>query len=424
MSSDNNVGVNTFEARRRPNVLAMVLAGGEGKRLMPLTAVRAKPAVPFGGRYRLIDFAISNLVNSGYRKIVVLTQYKSHSLDVHISRTWSLSSELGNYITTVPAQMRHGPRWFTGSVDAIYQNFNLIDDERPEHIIVFGADHIYRMDARQMLEAHIASGGGATVAGVRVPRSDASQFGIISTEPLGTRIREFLEKPEQPEGLVDSPDEVLASMGNYIFSTELLMDMVAKDADDETSNHDIGGDLLPRIVASGDAHVYDYTLNEVAGDTPKTAHYWRDVGTIDSYFAANLDLIAHDPKFNLYNTEWPIFSYSRNLPPARFESDGTTGTPAVNDSIISTGTIVRGARVAESVVSTSCRIDPGANVERSVVLDNVHIGAGSTIRNCVVDKNVVIPPNTVIGADPELDSERFTVSPGGIVVIPKNSIVQ
>jgi glucose-1-phosphate adenylyltransferase len=412
-----------FAARRRPHVLAMVLAGGEGKRLMPLTAVRAKPAVPFGGRYRLIDFAISNLVNSGYRKIVVLTQYKSHSLDVHISRTWSLSSELGNYITTVPAQMRRGPRWFTGSLDAIYQNFNLIDDERPEHIIVFGADHIYRMDARQMLEAHLASGAGATVAGVRVARTDASQFGIISTEPLGTRINEFLEKPEHVDGLVDSPDEVLASMGNYIFSTELLLDMAAKDADDESSSHDIGGDLLPQIVATGDAHVYDYTMNSVPGDTPETEHYWRDVGTIDSYFAANLDLISHSPKFDLYNTEWPIFSYSQNLPPARFESDATTGTPTVNDAIISNGVVVRGARVDTAVISTNCRIDPGANIERSVLLDNVHVGAGSTIRNCVVDKNVEIPPGTVIGVDPDKDAERFTVSPGGVVIIPKNATV-
>ena len=402
----------------------MVLAGGEGKRLMPLTAVRAKPAVPFGGRYRLVDFAISNLVNSGYRKIVVLTQYKSHSLDVHISRSWTLNSELGNYVATVPAQMRRGPRWFTGSLDAIYQNFNLIDDERPEHIIVFGADHIYRMDARQMLDAHMESGSGATVAAIRVPRSDASQFGVIRKAAESDRIEEFLEKPETVEGLPDAPDLVLASMGNYIFTTELLMDVAAEDADDMDSDHDIGGDLIPRLVERGEACVYDYTTNIVPGDSDRTRHYWRDVGTLDSYFDANLDLVQPEPIFNLYNEEWPLFSYSPNRPPAKFVADWRSGEPHVVNSIVSKGVIVSGARVSNSIVSTGAHVHHGAEVENAVLLDDVVVGPDAVLRNCVLDKNVVVPEGGRIGVDPELDLERHTVSAGGVVVVSKNTVIE
>ena len=413
-----------LEDGRRPKVLCMVLAGGEGKRLLPLTAQRAKPAVPFGGRYRLIDFAISNLVNSGYRKIVVLTQYKSHSLDVHITRSWSLPSELGHYVATVPAQMRRGPRWFTGSLDAIYQNFNLIDDERPEHIIVFGADHIYRMDARQMLDAHIASGAGATVAAIRIPKSDASAFGIIAKPADSNRIEAFLEKPESVEGLADSPDEVLASMGNYIFSTELLMDVAAEDADDLESAHDIGGDLIPRLVERGDAHVYDYTTNVVPGDVERTQHYWRDVGTLDSYFDANIDLVQPEPIFNLYNEEWPLFSYSPNRPPAKFVADWRTGDPQIVNAIVSKGVIVSGARVSNSVLSTGVHVHHGADVENVVALDDVTIGPGAVVRNCVLDKNVVIPEGGKVGVDLDADLERYTISAGGIAVLAKNTVVE
>lgn len=410
-----------LQPRRRPNVLCMVLAGGEGKRLMPLTAQRAKPAVPFGGRYRLIDFAISNLANSGYRKIVVLTQYKSHSLDVHISRTWSLSPELGNYVTTVPAQMRRGPQWFTGSLDAIYQNFNIIDDERPEHIIVFGADHIYRIDARQMLDAHLAGGRAATVAGIRIPRSEANQFGVITIGPDSNKILKFDEKPENPEGLPDSPDEVLASMGNYIFSAEMLMDLATDDAREAGSHHDIGGDLIPKLVELGEANVYDFTTNKVPGDSE---HYWRDVGTLDSYFAANMDLVQPEPRFNLYNPSWPIFSYSRNLPPAKFVADWRSGNPDVINSIISTGVIVSGARVCHSVLSVGCHVHHGADLENVVLLDDVTIGPDTVLRNCVIDKNVIIPAETQLGIDPVRDGENFTVSTDGIVVVAKNTAVQ
>jgi glucose-1-phosphate adenylyltransferase len=403
--------------------MSMVLAGGEGKRLMPLTAQRAKPAVPFGGRYRLIDFALSNLVNSGYRKIVVLTQYKSHSLDVHISRTWSLSRELDNYVTTVPAQMRRGPSWFTGSLDAIYQNFNLIDDERPDHIIVFGADHIYRIDARQMLDAHIASGRGATVAGIRVPREESDQFGVITIGPDSDRILRFEEKPADPPGLPDAPDQILASMGNYIFSTEMLMDMAADDAKNEDSKHDIGGDLIPALVAQGEADVYDFTTNKVPGDTERNAHYWRDVGTLDSYFEANMDLVQPEPIFNLYNPSWPIFSYSRNLPPAKFVTDFRSGTPVVFNSMVSAGVIVSGARVSNSVLSVGSFVHHGADLENVVLLDDVVVGPNAVLRNCVIDKNVVVPDGAKVGVDTEADSERYVISDGGIAVIAKKSII-
>ena len=410
-----------IETGRRPSILCMVLAGGEGKRLLPLTGPRAKPAVPFGGRYRLIDFALSNLVNSGYRKIVVLTQYKSHSLDVHISRTWSLSRQLGNYVTTVPAQMRRGPHWFTGSLDAIYQNFNLLTDERPDNIIVFGADHIYRIDARQMLDAHLESGLGATVAGIRVPRSEADQFGVISIGPDSNRIVEFLEKPSDPPGLPDSPDEILASMGNYIFSTEMLMDMAADDARSESSKHDIGGDLIPALVEQGEAGVYDFTENVVPGDTPRNRHYWRDVGTIDSFFDANMDLVQPEPAFDLYNRDWPIFSYSRNLPPAKLVVDDSGASPDVKNSIISTGVVVSGGKVSNSVLSMGSHVQAGADLDRVVLFDDVHVGENAVLRNCVIDKNVHIPAGAQIGVDPVKDAKNHHISAAGVVVIGKNT---
>jgi len=399
----------------------MVLAGGEGKRLLPLTAQRAKPAVPFGGRYRLIDFALSNLVNSGYRKIVVLTQYKSHSMDVHISRTWSLSSELGNYVTTVPAQMRRGPRWFTGSLDAIYQNFNLIHDERPENIIVFGADHIYRIDARQMLDAHLEGGFGATIAGIRIPKEESDQFGVITIGPDSTRILEFLEKPAVAPGLPDSPDEVLASMGNYIFSTEMLMDLASDDARSEDSKHDIGGDLIPALVEQGEASVYDFTQNVVPGDTRMNQHYWRDVGTVDSYFDANMDLVQPEPAFDLYNRDWPIFTYSHNLPPAKFVMDDTGAHPDVMNSIISAGVVVSGGKVSNSVLSNGSHVHAGAQLENVVLFDDVEVGKNAVLRNCVIDKNVQIPEGMQIGVDTKADAENHFRSDGGVVVIGKSA---
>lgn len=402
----------------------MVLAGGQGTRLLPLTSVRAKPAVPYGGQYRLIDFALSNLANAGFRKIVVLTQYKSHSLDVHLSTTWRMSTFLGNYVTSVPAQMRRGPRWFAGSADAIFQNMNLIDDEHPDFIFVFGADHIYRMDPTQMLQHHIDSGAGVTVAALRVPRSEASAFGVIERNPHSSMIDAFLEKPDDPPGLADSPDEVLASMGNYIFSAEVLVDVLHADAEDKASGRDLGGDIIPALVASGQAHVYDFTTNEVPGETARDRHYWRDVGTLDSYYDANMDLVAPHPVFNLYNEDWPVFTSFRTLPPAKIVAHGEHGSGDIANSMLSQGCIITGATVHNSVLSPNVRIEPGATVEDSILFDDVHVGANASIRHAIIDKHVVIPRNRQIGTDAARDTEEFVVSPGGIIAIGKGHKVK
>ena len=411
-------------SRSAPQVLSMVLAGGQGTRLLPLTSVRAKPAVPYGGQYRLIDFALSNLANGGFRKIVVLTQYKSHSLDVHLSTTWRLSTFLGNYVTSVPAQMRRGPQWFAGSADAIFQNLNLIDDEDPDYIFVFGADHIYRMDPGQMLEHHIESGAGVTVAGIRVPRAEARAFGVMQRNPHSSMIDAFLEKPEDPEGLPDNPDEVLASMGNYIFTTDVLIDVLNADAQDKESSRDIGGNLIPALVASGQAHVYDFTTNEVPGETPRDRHYWRDVGTLDSYYEANMDLVAPHPVFNLYNDEWPVFTSFRTLPPAKIVAHGEYGSGEIANSMLSQGCIITGATVRNSVLSPNVRIEPGAVVDGAILFDDVHVGANAEVRNAIVDKHVVIPRGRQIGVDAERDAEEFVVSPGGIIAIGKGHKVK
>jgi glucose-1-phosphate adenylyltransferase len=401
-----------------PRVLSIVLAGGEGKRLFPLTADRAKPAVPFAGHYRLIDFALSNLANAGYLRVVVLTQYKSHSLGQHLSRTWRLSTLLDEYVTMVPAQMRHGPKWFAGSADAIFQNLNLVGDDRPEYICVFGADHIYRMDPKQMVEAHIASGAGVTVAGIRAPRAEASAFGVIDPG-VGTKIEAFLEKPEDPPGLSDSPDEVFASMGNYVFTTKTLVDAVTEDSKDEESRHDIGGDIIPAMVKAGVAHVYDFNTNEVPGATERDRAYWRDVGTLDSYYDSHRDLVSVYPVFNLYNRKWPIYTSVPQLPPAKFvlEDGGRTGQ-AFN-SIVSTGCIISGATVRNSVLSPGVWIDSHALIEDSVLMHDVVVGQGAVIRRAIIDKHVVVPPGARIGCDPDADRRRFTLSPNGVTVLGK-----
>jgi glucose-1-phosphate adenylyltransferase len=302
-------------AQRR--VLGMVLAGGEGKRLWPLTADRAKPAVPFGGIYRLIDFVLSNLVNAELGRLVVLTQYKSHSLNRHISINWRMSSLLGDYVTPVPAQQRLGPKWFAGSADAIYQSLNLIYDEQPDYVVVFGADHVYRMDARQMIDQHVISGAGVTVAALPAPRDQSTSLGVIRSDD-GRRIDEFLEKPADPPTLPGDPDSVLASMGNYVFTTAALLDAVRLDAKNEDSNHDLGGDVIPALVAAGEAEVYDFATNVVPGATERDAGYWRDVGSIDASHDAHMDLVSTRPVFDLYNRQWPILSTSPSLPPAKF----------------------------------------------------------------------------------------------------------
>jgi glucose-1-phosphate adenylyltransferase len=405
-------------------VLAIVLAGGEGKRLMPLTADRAKPAVPFGGSYRLVDFALSNLVNAGYLRVVVLTQYKSHSLDRHISLTWRMSNLLGNYVTAVPAQMRRGPYWFAGSADAIYQNLNLINDDEPAHIIVFGADHIYRMDPRQMLKQHVESGAGATVAGIRVPIGEAHQLGVIETAPDGRRVQAFREKPSDPVGLPDTPDQVFASMGNYIFRTETLIDAVTRDAGDGSSKHDVGGNIMPMLVDAGEVAVYDFADNEVPGTTERDRGYWRDVGTLDSYYDAHMDLISVEPVFNLYNLEWPILTSYPPYPPAKFvhAEPGRTGVSI--GSMVCPGVIVSGGTVRRSVLSPSVTVHSHAEVEGSVLMSGVDVGRRAVVRNAIIDKNVRIPAGTQIGVDPEEDRARFTVSANGIVVIGKGQKIE
>ena len=399
--------------RAQPRVLGIVLAGGEGKRLWPLTADRAKPAVPFGGNYRLIDFVLSNLVNGGYLRICVLTQYKSHSLDRHVTTTWRMSTLLGNYVTPVPAQQRLGPRWYTGSADAIYQSLNLIYDDQPEHIVVFGADHVYRMDPRQMVEQHIDSGCGVTVAGIGVPRSDASGFGIIDADEKG-KIRQFLEKPKDPPPLLDSPDESYASMGNYVFTTEALIEALKADASDEGSVHDMGGSIIPMLVDQGQAYVYDFANNEVPGVSDRDRGYWRDVGTMDAYYDAHMDLVAVHPVFNLYNRLWPIFTSPPQLPPAKFVEGGLA-----QESVVSAGTIVAGGTIRGSVISPGVTAMAGSYVEGSVVMQNVHIGRGAVVRRAILDKNVVVPDGAHIGVEPELDRQRYHVSDSGIVVLGK-----
>ncbi len=409
---------------RNPKIFTMVLAGGEGKRLAPLTLDRAKPAVPFGGNYRLIDFALSNLVNGGFRQIAVLTQYKSHSLDRHITQTWRLAPMLGNYVTPVPAQMRRGPRWFEGSADAIYQNLNLIFDERPDFVCVFGADHIYRMDPRQMVEEHMACGTGVTVAGIRVPIEQAGQFGVIEPGHDGHRIAAFREKPADPIGLSDAPRQVLASMGNYVFTTKALVEAVAMDAMEDSSNHDIGGDLIPMFVDREDACVYDFALNDIPGATERDHGYWRDVGTLDAYYDASMDLVATQPVFNLYNYDWPILTWSDPKPPAKFvlEEPGRTGMAV--DSLVSSGAIVSGGVVRRSVLSPAVRVHSWALVEDSVLMHGVEVGRHAIVRRAIIDKNVSIPEGARIGVDLDLDRERFTVSDGGIVVIGKGQKVE
>ncbi|MFT4283779.1 MAG: glucose-1-phosphate adenylyltransferase, partial [Protaetiibacter sp.] len=381
-----------------PKVFGIVLAGGEGKRLMPLTADRAKPAVPFAGGYRLIDFALSNLINSGLRQIVVLTQYKSHSLDRHVSQTWRLSGMLGAYVASVPAQQRLGKRWFSGSADAILQSLNLIRDEKPDIVVVVGADHVYRMDFSQMIQAHIASGQGVTVAAIRQPIALADQFGVIELDESDpTRIAAFREKPKDATGLADSPGEILASMGNYVFDADVLIDAVQRDGARADSNHDMGGDIVPDFVARGQAAVYDLNQNEVPGATDRDRFYWRDVGTIDSFFEAHQDLIAALPVFNLYNQAWPIYSQQLNSPPAKFVRDGKNTVGTAIDSIVSLGCVVSGGHLERSVLGPWVTIASGAHVTDSVVFERVEIGANATVQRAILDKDVVVAPGATVG---------------------------
>jgi glucose-1-phosphate adenylyltransferase len=408
-----------------PKVLAIVLAGGEGKRLMPLTADRAKPAVPFGGIYRLIDFALSNVVNSGYLKVVVLTQYKSHSLDRHVTTTWRMSTMLGNYVAPVPAQQRVDKNWYLGSANAIFQSLNLIQDEKPDIVVVVGADHVYRMDFSQMVAQHIETGAGVTVAAIRQPIALADQFGVIEVDDADPRrIGAFREKPKDAKGLPDNPEEVLASMGNYVFNADVLVDAVTRDNEREGSKHDMGGDIVPAFVDEGSAYVYDFKDNDIPGSTDRDRAYWRDVGTLDSYWEAHMDLVSVHPIFNLYNYDWPIYTDYGPEPPAKLVHGAAGKFGEAHNSAVSPGVVISGATVTNSVLSPRCHIHSGTTIDDSVLLDGVEVGRGCTISRAIIDKGVKVPDNTVIGGDPERDKARgFTVTETGLTVVAKGQEV-
>jgi glucose-1-phosphate adenylyltransferase len=405
-------------------VLGIVLAGGAGRRLGPLTAHRAKPAVPFGGLYRLVDFALSNLVNAGCRRICVLTQYKSHSLDRHITTTWRLSSLVGDYVTAVPAQQRLGPYWQTGSADAIHQSLNLIYDDRPDIVAVFAADHVYRMDPMQMIDQHTAWGAGVTVAAITVARMEAADFGVVQTAADGHSLEAFLEKPADPPGRPGRPDEAFASMGDYVFDRDVLVEALKKDAADRGSRHSMGGDIIPMLVRERAAHVYDFLQNKVPGADARDLGYWRDVRTLDSYFDAHMDLCAVHPVFNLYNDRWPIMTQVPSQPPAKFvHDDGDRVGRAIN-SVISNGVIVSGGLVRNSVLSPGARVDSWSRVDRAVMLHNSRVSRRAVVANAILDKNVVVLEGATVGVDKQHDLARgFVVSSGGITVVGKGQVV-
>lgn len=401
----------------------MVLAGGEGKRLYPLTRDRAKPAVPFAANYRIIDFVLSNLVNAYFRRIAVLTQYKSHSLDRHLAQTWRLSPLLGSYVAPSPAQMRRGPHWYAGSADAIYQNMNLIADERPDYVLVFGADHIYRMDPRQMLDDHIQTGAAVTVAGIPVPIAEAPAFGVIESDSAG-RIIGFHEKVDHPPAMPGDPARAFASMGNYIFTADALVEAVNRDAGSPDSRHDMGGDVIPALTERGGAYVYDFARNRVPGQHGAERGYWRDIGTIDAYYQASMDLIAVEPVFNFYNWRWPIFTWNFPDPPAKFVHDSDHRRGSAVDSITANGSIVSGGTVRRSILSPRVRVNSYSEVADSILFSEVTVGRGAVVRRAIVDKQVEIPEGFEIGVDPAADAERFTVSPEGIAVIGKRDVLK
>ncbi len=406
-----------------PNrVLAMILAGGEGRRLGPLTLDRAKPAVPFGGRYRIIDIVLSNFVNSGLRRIKVLTQYKSASLEEHIARAWRLSPMLDNFIETIPAQQRTGKSWFRGSADAVYQCQHVITDESPEHLFIFGGDHVYKMDVGQMLAHHLEHGADLTVAAVPVPRDEARAFGVIECDESG-RIKAFHEKVADPPPMPGRPDMALASMGNYVFRTGPLLDALDRDAALETSAHDFGRDIVPSLVAQGaKVMVYDFETNCVPGEDEDAESYWRDIGTVDAYWAAQMDLVSVKPAFNLYNRTWPMRTGMSHDPPAKFvhrEDSGRTGS--ATESLVSSGCIISGGQIHRSVLSNRCRVNSFSEITDSVLFENVVIGRHAKIRRAIIDKHVEIPAGTLIGYNLAEDRKKWFVSDEGIVVIPKRA---
>jgi len=406
------------------NVLTMILAGGEGTRLYPLTKDRAKPAVPFGGRYRVIDFVLSNFINSGFYKIKVLTQFKSNSLINHLSRAWTLSPFLNQYVDPVPAQMRVGKDWFKGTADAVYQNLNLIFDENPEYVNVFSGDHIYKMDVRQMMAFHIDAKADVTVAVIPKPVKEAAlTFGVVEVDK-NFRIIGFEEKPKKPKQIPGKPGMALVSMGNYIFNANVIVEVLERDALKDTS-HDFGKTIIPQVIKTHKVYAYDFNKNEIAGLTEPERGYWRDIGSIDSYWQANMDLVAVTPVFNLYNSAWPIRVQYTSSPPAKFvfADKKHSRIGIATDSLVSEGSIISGGQVNRSILFSDVRINSYAQVTDSIIMDGVNIGRYCRIKNAIIDKGSIISPNTVIGYKIEDDKKRFMVSSSGIVVLQKGTMI-
>jgi glucose-1-phosphate adenylyltransferase len=399
------------------------MAGGQGSRLWPLTADRAKPAVHFGGKYRIIDFVLNSFVNSGIHKIKLLTQFKSDSLNRHVQTAWSLNRTLDQYVDLVPAQMRTGTDWYRGTADAIFQNVNLLTDERPDLVAVFGGDHIYKMDFTQMVDFHMAKGALCTVSAFPVPIEEATEFGVIEVDEDG-RMVGFEEKPAAPKPMPGRPGWCLCSMGNYLFHSKFLVRELMADAQ-KNSAHDFGKDIIPNIYHTYPVYVYDFTTNRIPGES---AAYWRDVGTLSALFEANLDLVKVSPEFNLYNHKWPLRTINWNAAPAKFVFNEAEGDPprrgSAHDSIISDGCIISGGNVDTSVLAPHCFVHSYAQVEESILFPDVQVGRHAKVRRAIVEKGVRIPPGAKIGFDLEKDAERFHVSEEGIVVIPKGTIIQ
>ncbi len=408
----------------KDDVLVMILAGGEGKRLYPLTKDRAKPAVPFGGRYRIIDFVMNNFINSGFYKIKILTQFKSDSLNRHITRTWPASPITGHFTDLVPAQMRTGQEWYRGTADAIYQNKNIITDENPKYVFVFGGDHIYKMDVKHMLKYHRKKGADLTISGIPVPVELAGAFGVMVIDE-DWRLIGFQEKPkENPATIPGQPDKVLASMGNYIFNGDVLLEELLADAKNPDSGHDFGRDIIPGMNERLNVYVYDFSRNLIKGMTEGEKGYWKDVGSIDAYWQANMDLLAPLPDFDLYSQEWPVRTENRSLPPAKFIWKEGERIGMATNSIVSEGCVISGGKIDRCVLSFGVRINSFSTVEESILFENVNIGRYAKIKKSIIDKGVFIPPYTEIGYNGEEDLEKgFYVTESGITVVPKGAIL-